>query len=663
MHAIPRLFRFLLIVLGMHLLLFFILRLGLYLFFTSPTDPLPRDELLTAFYLGLKFDLRLSLMMLLPLFVLGGLRSLSPFEFDWARRFWLGLQSILFVIVVLFYVFNFGHYSYLQKPLDASALRFLQNFGISAEMVWNTYPVVWLTIAVCLLGAGYAYLLNRLFNYFSDVLVPLVPRWKKVVIGTVSSLLVIFGLYGKVSYYPLRWSDAFFSTHEFTAAVAMNPVLYFLNTVKNRELGFDEKLVQEYYPDIAAYLGVDKPNPNILDFTRRVTPPKRFSQPPNVVIVIMESFAAYKTGLFGNPLNPTPNIDAIAKQGIFFNRFFTPSTGTARSVWTTITGIPDIETHKTSTRNPLVVNQNTIINAFTDYDKYYFIGGSASWGNIRGLLSSNIPGLHLYEEGSYSSPRMDVWGISDLHLFEEANNVLAQEKKPFFAIIQTSGNHRPYNIPEDNRGFVFRKDSDDAVKEYGFYSNAEFNSYRFMDFSVGFFIEQAKKQKYFDNTIFVFYGDHGLPGDGKHMPPWQRHLPTNFLNVPLVFYAPKLLAQPQVISHVASEVDVLPSLASLAGVPYINTAFGRDLFNSKYDDRRYAFAIEHSQNPLIGVIGADKAFFMRVDRSQPQLHDLTSSDPREDISKTHPKTAAELQRLTAGLYELIRYQRYHNKPK
>ena len=131
--------------------------------------------------------------------------------------------------------------------------------------------------------------------------------------------------------------------------------------------------------------------------------------------------------------------------------------------------MPDIELNKTSSRNPLVVRQHTIINAFKGYDKYYFLGGSANWGEIRGLLLHNIPGLHVFEEGSYSSPRVDVWGISDLNLFEEANKVLRKKKgKPFFAIIQTSGNHKPYTIPDDNRGFKVLAADEDEVVKYGF---------------------------------------------------------------------------------------------------------------------------------------------------------------------------------------------------
>jgi hypothetical protein len=62
-------------------------------------------------------------------------------------------------------------------------------------------------------------------------------------------------------------------------------------------------------------------------------------------------------------------------------------TGTARSVFANISGLIDTQTFKTATQNPLIVNQNTLVNAFTDYQKLYFLGGSANWGNIRGLIT------------------------------------------------------------------------------------------------------------------------------------------------------------------------------------------------------------------------------------------------------------------------------------
>ena len=186
---------------------------------------------------------------------------------------------------------------------------------------------------------------------------------------------------------------------------------------------------------------------------RRSEPRNRPARRPNVVIVLLESFAAYKTGAFGNPLDPTPRFDALAREGTLYTRFFTPTWGTARSVWATVTGLPDVETHLTATRNPLIVAQHTILNDFAGYEKLYFLGGSLSWANIRGLLAANVEGLRIFEEGSYAAPRVDVWGISDLDLFAEATRVFSATRQPFVAIVQTSGSHRPYTIPANRGGF------------------------------------------------------------------------------------------------------------------------------------------------------------------------------------------------------------------
>src|SRR5206468_4999045 len=61
------------------------------------------------------------------------------------------------------------------------------------------------------------------------------------------------------------------------------------------------------------------------------------------------------------------------------------------------------------------------VNALEGYEKYYFLGGSATWGNIRGLFTHNIPGLHVFEEGDYDAPQADGWGVSDVVLLEKAD--------------------------------------------------------------------------------------------------------------------------------------------------------------------------------------------------------------------------------------------------
>ena len=66
--------------------------------------------------------------------------------------------------------------------------------------------------------------------------------------------------------------------------------------------------------------------------------------------------------------------------------FYVPMENTSRSLFGALFGIPDVSAETSSSRNPLVVHQHTIINAFRGYERLFFLGGSANWGNIRGML-------------------------------------------------------------------------------------------------------------------------------------------------------------------------------------------------------------------------------------------------------------------------------------
>ena len=560
-----------------------------------------------------------------------------------------------------FYVTDFGHFAYLHVRVDASVLRFLANPLISLEMVWQSYPVILWSIALLIFFTIAAMGLRKLLNRCATASHQPIKGWRKAGVVGATFFVVLFGLYGKASWYPLRWSDAFFSNHSFASAVAFNPVLYFYETYKNSAQPYDEEAVRHHYPQLSRYLGVDKPDASQLSFLRTVKPASSHNQPYNVVVVILESFASYKSGLSGNPLKPTPYFDEIADNGLYFKNFYTPTTGTARSVFAAITGIPDVQMNETSSRNPKVVNQQVVMDQFAGYQRYYFLGGSASWGNIRGMLANNIRDLNIYEEGSYESPRVDVWGISDLDLFKEAHKVLQHEKKPFVAVIQTSGNHRPYTIPDDNEGFELRKASQDELLKYGFESEEEFNSYRFMDHSIGWFMQKVKEAGYFDNTIFAFFGDHGIYGNaGVHTYKADTQLGLGMNRVPFVVYSPALIPRGQVLNTVASEVDAMTSLASLSGQPHINTTFGRDLFNPAFDNDRHAFIIAPSAKTTIGVVNEEFYFRMSLQGKSQQLHRIHSDEPRENLIEQYPQQAEQMRALTRALYESARYVSNNN---
>ncbi len=639
-----------------------LLRAGVWLAFDEPSDPLPAGDLLRAFYLGAKFDLRLVLIILLPLLVLGPWRRLHPLR-GAAAAWWRRWLTAAMTVVLFTWFVHYGFYSYLHRPLDATVLRFFDNPLISAGMVWQTYPVVWGTLALVLFAWLHARLVRRLQARLAAAPVPVLRRRTRAAWSAGTAVLVLLGLYGQLAWYPLRWSNAYFSTHYFAAAVTVNPVLHFFDTLKNRRVTFDKAATARHYDTMVEFLGIDEPDRARLDFTRRVDAPPRVPGRPNVVVVILESFAAYKTGLYGNPLDPTPHFDAVAREGIYFDNFFVPQPGTARSVFTFITGIPDPERIRTASRNPLVVEQHTLVADFDGYEKFYFLGGSANWGNIRGVLAANIPGLRIFEEGSYDYPRQDVWGIADHHLFLAADAVLARTRRPFFAIIQTSGNHRPYTIPEDRPGFTLERRDEAELRRYGFQSLAEYNAFRYMDYSIGVLMEAARRSGWYDDTVFVFFGDHGLPGPGEHRRPADAQLGLDALRVPFVIHAPHLLGPGRVEHKVASELDVLPTLAGLILGRYRNTTLGRDLFDPRFDDSRYAFTILNSPNPQLGLIGDGHYFRIRADGSDRHLHRLDSDEPRRDLidDPRQAVRAARMEELTRAIYETARYMLYNNK--
>jgi len=167
-------------------------------------------------------------------------------------------------------------------------------------------------------------------------------------------------------------------------------------------------------------------------------------------------------------------------------------------------GVSRIET---ATRNPMITEQHTIINHLKGYRKFYFTGGSAGWANMRALVKYNIPDLELFEEGSFTEPEVDVWGISDLSLFREVDKVLSAipEDEPFYAYIQTAGNHRPFTIPEDNDGFEIDPLDEEVAHAHGFTTTDQYNAVRLLDHTIGRFLEMAEKSGYLDRTLLVMF--------------------------------------------------------------------------------------------------------------------------------------------------------------
>ncbi|HET7794852.1 MAG TPA: LTA synthase family protein, partial [Rhizobacter sp.] len=469
------------------------------------------------------------------------------------------------------------------------------------------------------------------------------PRpWRARIAETVVVLLAIFVVHGKFSQYPLRWSDSVELPSAFSQALALNPLhsLYDSWSFRSQRLG--DAQMRPDADQIRAFVGLPPlKEGEPISFLRHV-PERPGHERLNVVFVQLESFAAHKTGVLGNPLGATPSFDAMAKDGLLFTHMMSAHSHTARGVFAAVTGMPDVSRESTASRNPAATNQHTIINEYKGYKKFYFIGGSTSWANVRGVLTANIDGIDIYELGRLKSPSVDVWGVSDKNLFFEANDLFKVQKQPFFAYIQTSGNHRPYSIPdEDLAAFQPPTPSEAELKAQGFISREEYRAFAYLDWCIGQFIARARQEAYFKNTVFAFIGDHGIIGaTGPHLPRSWQELAITQGHTPFLIYSPGRVA-PKRVETWAQQVDVMPTLASLVGIGYRNTTLGRDLLDPQFDKSRVAFEFQFTGPDELGVL-VDK--YMLIDRKPQSLHDILADKPGTNLLAQQP-VPPELQQL------------------
>ncbi len=664
-NRIPRLIRWVFSVMLIFLVTLSIYRLFFFFHYRGEHRPFSGS----AFLLGLRFDAKFVSMFGLGTLLLCSLPFLNPVKNNKSIPFWNIFILIVFITVLIFLGADFYHYDYLKQRLNASVLNFLQDAGISFNMMFESYPLFTIAGILIVLAAFFGWLHKRLLVSITGKDKP--AAGVKEITGYYLLFVLLLGAltFGKFGQFPLRWSDAFTFADDFKANTALNPFQSFFSTLNFKHSGYDKQKLKAHYPLMSAYLDVPNPNIETLNFERNYIPTDTFIKKPNVILVICESFSAYKSSSHGNPLNTTPYFDQLCANGVFFDRCFTPAFGTARGVWATITGTPDVESPSTASRNPNVVDQHTIINDFNGYERFYFLGGNPTWANIQGLLSNNINGLRIYSQDDFKAKKVDVWGISDKNLFLEANGILSRQEKPFFAIIQTADNHRPFTIPEEDRQeFTFVNLPDATLKKNGFENNEELNAFRYTDYCYRKFMEAAGKEKYFSNTLFVFIGDHGIRGNaGSLLPKAYTSKGLTCEHVPLLFYWPASLKAKRV-NEVCSQVDVLPSIAAIAKIPYRNNTFGRNLFekqlpvtDSAAAGTRYAFIIDHDLK-TIGLV-SDRYYFLEdIKTGKKELVSVIHDDALIPSAETDSVKKA-MATLTEAWYETAKYLLLNNRKK
>ena len=662
-YKIPKTILWVINLLFIFLLIFTLYRLTTFIAFRHKfyPDGIGFGDVIPSFLLGIRYDLRWIAFILMPVVIISLVPKLSPFYSAINKKLWTTYLALVTFIVFFFFAAGFVNLSYNQAPLDAGAMNFVEDFNISWKMMRQTYPLFWMILGLVVAVLFFRWMYHRShWQVISKTDGKGIQYRRKFFV--IAALILGLFAWGNLSWPPLGRNDSFKFRNEFKSYLAINPLQNFFATLKLRKPDFNEQKAKKVFPVMAEWMQL--PDKNNFSY-RRIVPPSSGSleSQPNVVLVQCESFSMYKSSMSGNPLNATPFFDSLCRNGIFFERCFAPHFSTARALFAILTGIPDAQLFKFSSRNPDAVKQHTIINSFEDYDKHYFLGGDPEFSNFEGLLK-NIHDLQMHTAGSFKSPEINVWGISDKDLFLEANAIFKRQDtaggraKPFFAYIQTAGNHHPYEKSISEKDTDFKKIfvDDEELKKYGFGSLMEFNAFRYSDYCIQKFMDAAKKESWFANTIFVFVGDHGVAGNAGEIYPqvWTDQRLTDE-HVPLLFYSPGLL-QPQKRSEVVSQIDILPTIAGMLHLSYVNTALGRDLLDPRKKNN-YAFITNTAGE--IGMVTDDYYFTRNINFPDEQITPM--QDGMTINKQTEDSVKQKLSVFTDAFFETAKYLIMNNK--
>ncbi|MBI2214523.1 MAG: sulfatase-like hydrolase/transferase [Acidobacteria bacterium] len=342
----------------------------------------------------------------------------------------------------------------------------------------------------------------------------------------------------------------------------------------------------------------------------------------NVVVILEESLGCEHAGVCGGKGGLTPNLDRIAANGIVWTSAWATGTRTVRGLEAVITSLPPIPSRSIVKRpgSENIANWGQVMQ-LAGYHTSFLYGGYGTFDNMNHFFASN--GFAVSDRAEIENAKFsNIWGVSDEDLFAHAVDYFdarAAERRPFFSLILTTSNHKP---------FTFREGVPGVPAEGG----GRKAGVRYADFALGEFMREASHHSWYGNTVFVVLGDHGsrVYGHGE--------IPLPSYRIPVVIFGSGV--EPGVLSVPSSQIDVAPTMLGLLGIPYSAPFYGRDVLAHPDPDR----PIFVSHNHDVGMLVGDRLAVLGLQRSSAVFR----YDRRADSQFLLAPDSALIDRATAA---------------
>ncbi|KPG85963.1 LTA synthase family protein [Pseudomonas sp. RIT-PI-o] len=642
------------------MVMFSALRLALLVYNREMILDTPAATFLEAFVNGLRFDLRLVVYLCIPLVLaLFSARAMAARGFF---RLWLTIASSIALFLGLM---EMDFYREFHQRLNGLVFQYVREDPKTVmSMLWYGFPVVryllaWVIGTVILTlafkGADRATRPRGPFSGGSVSSRQVAPWYTRLAVFVVCLLICVVAARGTLRQGPpMRWGDVYTTDSNFANQLGLNATLSLIEAAKSRrgedrdniwKATLPQEQAQKIVRDMLLMPDDKLVDADIAAVRRDYMPPADKTLPiKNVVVILMESMAGHSVGALGAPGNITPYLDKLSKEGLLFDRFFSNGTHTHQGMFATMACFPNLPGFEYLMQTPEGSHKLSglpqVLSA-RDYDDVYVYNGDFAWDNQSGFFSNqgmtNFVGRNDFVNPVFSDP---TWGVSDQDMFDRGLQELkARENgKPFYALLQTLSNHTPYALPTPLP--VERVTDRGSLNEH-------LTAMRYSDWALGQFFEKARKEKYFNETLFVIVGDHGF-GNERQI----TEMDLGRFNVPMLMIAPGIQQKFGARDHtVGTQIDIVPTIMGRLGGEVRHQCWGRDLLNLPEGDTGFGVIKPSGSEQTTAIVTADQILVLPRDKDMgPKIWQYQlGATPHAEVVPNAPRTAELKLKLEAFL--------------
>lgn len=528
------------------LLFFLVAKIGFMLYHHGGHD-FTFTDMLQVLGHGLSLDLSTSLYILIIPFLL----TILSLWINLSRWIFRGYYIIIAIILSLVFVTDTSLYEFWLFKLDASCLQYLETPTEAMASVSMVY-ILFRIICVLVIATLFYWIYDKLTTQSQKLTV----QSQKLIATLVAILLIpliIIGIRGGLDESTTNIGQVYFSQNQFLNHSAVNPVFSFIasfektasNNVSYRFMDDDEcqHIVSELYHTQS--IGSD---------TLLTT------QTPNIIVILLESCGGQFTEISGRT-DITPNLNRLAREGIYFTNCYANSWRTDRGIVCTLSGYPSFPTisvMKIPSKSRTLPNIARTLQDERGYTTHYLYGGDINFTNMRSyLVSGGFAALTWKNDYTKDEQETAKWGVRDDITFETLYQLTTTMSQPYLIGYSTLSSHSPWDVPIHH--------FDDEV----------LNAFYYLDQCVGNFIERLRKSDAWDHTLVVMLPDHGIVYNGlDESNPLLNHIP--------MIWVGGAVKAPKRIEQICNQTDLPATLLGQLGINHDTYTFSRDVLSKTY---------------------------------------------------------------------------------